>query len=120
MTIFDQKLLIFNDNCDAAGIPLNLRYKAYPRMLRGLAKDHYFSNLRTSYQTLNLEQLCTATREYFEGDEYRRKILEHWNTLSLRRVINRPENSGKTTTECLELLILELKRIQYGLALPEF
>jgi hypothetical protein len=112
---FDQKLLIFNDNCDAAGIPPNMRYKAYPRMLRGLAKDHYFSNLRNSSQTLNLDQLCTATRNYFEGEEYRRRMLEQWNTLTLRKVINRPENSSKTMTECLEFLILELRRIQYGL-----
>ena len=112
---FDQKLLIFNDNCDAAGILPSMRHRAYPRMLRGLAKDHYFSNLQKSPQKLNLEQLCVATRNYFEGEEYRRRMLEKWNTLTLRKVISRPENSSKTTTECLELLILELRRIQYGL-----
>ena len=42
-------------------------------------------------------------------------MLEKWKTLTLRKVISRPENSSKTTTECLELLILELRRIQYGL-----
>ena len=84
-------------------------------MLRGLTKDHYFSDLQKSPQKLNLEQLCVVTRNYFEGEEYRCRMLEKWNTLTLRKVINRSENSSKTTTECLELLILELRRIQYGL-----
>jgi hypothetical protein len=112
---FDLKLRIFNDNCDSADLPQHQRHKAYHRMLRGAAKDHYYTNLRDTPQTFTLEELCTATRNYFEGEEYRRAKLEEWNALTLRKVIDRPENSDKTTTECLELLVLELRRIRHGL-----
>ena len=42
-------------------------------------------------------------------------MLERWNTLTLKKIMNRAENSGKTTIDCLELLILELRQVQNGL-----
>lgn len=47
--------------------------------------------------------MCAATRKFFEGAEYRRGKLREWNTLTLKKVINRPENSKKTPTNCLHL-----------------
>jgi hypothetical protein len=112
---FDYKLIIFHNNCDTVGIPKSLRNKAYHRMLRGLARQHYFTNMKNDSQIPTLEQLCDATRNFFEGEEYHRRMLERWNTLTLRKLMSRTDNSGKTTIDCLELLILELRQIQNGL-----
>jgi hypothetical protein len=112
---FDYKLIIFHDNCDTAGIPQSLWNKAYPRMLQGLARHHYFTNWKNNPQTPTLEQLCNTTHNYFEGEEYCCRMLERWNILTLKKVINRVENSEKTTIDYLELLILELRQVQNGL-----
>jgi len=38
---FDFKLVIFHDLCGRADIPNNIKPKAYPSMLRGLAECHW-------------------------------------------------------------------------------
>jgi hypothetical protein len=45
---FDYKLIIFHDLCDRADIPDNIKAKAYPTMLRGLALNHYYSNIKAA------------------------------------------------------------------------
>ena len=44
-------------------------------MLRGLALDHYYTNLKSNPFGVTFDKLCEATRNYFEGPEYRRDIL---------------------------------------------
>jgi len=44
-------------------------------MLRGLALDHYYTNLKNVTLTLLLDQICDAIRNYFKGPKYRRGIL---------------------------------------------
>jgi hypothetical protein len=39
--------------------------------------------------------LCNMTRNYFEGEEYYCGMLECWNTLTLKKIMNRAENSEK-------------------------
>jgi hypothetical protein len=84
-------------------------------MLRGLARHCCFMNQKNNLQIPTLKQLCDTTHNYFEGEEYRYGMLEHWNTLTLKKIMNRVENSEKTTIDCLELLILELSQVQNGL-----
>src|SRR5580692_9871844 len=112
---FDYKLVIFNDFCDRADVLEAAKAKAYPTMLRGLALEHFYANLKTNEQILPFNHMCAATRRFFEGAEYRRGKLREWNTLTLKKVINRPENSEKSATDCLHLLIAELRHIQHGL-----
>jgi hypothetical protein len=45
-------------------------------MLRGLALDHYYTNRKNVSYTLPFEQMIFATRNYFEGPEYKRNVLE--------------------------------------------
>jgi hypothetical protein len=110
---FDFKLVIFYDLCGRADVPDGAMAKAYPTMLSSLALDHYYTNIRNTAQTLPFHQLCNATRNFFEGPEYRRSILNKWNETSLQSIIDK--NTGKSTQDCLQLLIKELRHLQHGL-----
>lgn len=59
---FDFKLVVFHDLCDRANIPEEVKVKAYPTRLRGLTLAHYYTNLRSTRQSLSLDQVCGATR----------------------------------------------------------
>jgi hypothetical protein len=45
---FNYKLIIFYDLCNRADIPDNIKAKAYPTILQGLALDHYYSNIKAA------------------------------------------------------------------------
>jgi hypothetical protein len=49
---FDFKLVIFYDLCGQVSVTEEAKAKAYPIMLQGLARDHYYTNLRRVAQTL--------------------------------------------------------------------
>jgi hypothetical protein len=102
---FDFKLAIFHDLCARADVPENAKSKAYPTMLRGSALDHYYTNLRNTAQVVPFEQICNATRNYFEGPEYRQGMLAKWNSTTLKGIMEREEDLGKKASECFELLI---------------
>jgi hypothetical protein len=109
---FDFKLTIFYDLCTKAAIPKVALAQAYSTMLKGMALDHYYTNLKNS-GTTSFEQMHQATRNYFEGPEYRRKVLGQWNAATLRAVINK--NPTKSKLDCLQLLIKDLRHLQHGL-----
>ncbi len=108
---FDFKLTVFHDLCNRADIPDCIKAKAFPTMLRGLALDFYYANIVNKH--LNFDGTCNAITNYFEGPEYKRSILAKWNSTSLRSVIN--GNAGKSTEECLQILISNLRHLQHGL-----
>lgn len=93
--------------------PKEAKVKAYPTMLRGLALDYYYTNLKNVTPTPPFDQICDTTRNYFEGPEYRRSILGRWNLTTLKSVIGK--NTRKLTLDCLQLLIKELRHLQHGL-----
>lgn len=110
---FDYKLTIFRDLCERAEVPTYALRLAYPTMLKEPALSHYYTNLRNNKDVVSFDDMCTATCQYFEGFEYKIGILKEWETTSLATVIN--QNPGKPTSECLRLLITELRRLQHGL-----
>jgi hypothetical protein len=117
---FDYKLTIFNDLCNRADIPGDrddIRIKAYPTMLRGLALDYYYTTIQRAVKDFapTFDQVCEATRRYFEGPEYKRGIQSQWNSTTLQSVMNKPENGGKSTQDCLHLLVKDLRHLQHGL-----
>jgi len=71
---FDFKLIIFYNLCTKATLPKVALAQAYSTMLRGLALDHYYTNLKNNGAT-SFEQMHQATRNYFKGPEYKRKVL---------------------------------------------
>jgi hypothetical protein len=89
---FDYKLVVFNDLCERADIPQAAKGKAYPITLRGPALNHYCTNLRAVARTLPLHQVCDATRNYFEGPEYRRGILGRWEMITLKSIMAKNED----------------------------
>src|SRR6266568_2295411 len=84
-------------------------------MLRGLVLNHYYTNLKNITLTLSFNQIYDATCNYFKGPKYRRSILGQWNSTTLKSIISKSENTSKSTLDCLQLLIKELKHLQYGL-----
>ena len=44
-------------------------------MLRGLALNHYYTNLKSNPLSIPFNKLYKATYNYFKGPEYKRDIL---------------------------------------------
>ncbi len=109
---FNFKLTMFHDLYNRADIPNNVKMKAFPTMLRSLALNHYYANIINKH--LDFDGICNAITNYFEGPEYKRSVLSKWNSTSLRSVIN--NNAGKSTEECLQILISDLRHLQHGLS----
>ena len=72
---FDFKLTIFINLCQKANIPKQEFSQAYSTILRSLALDHYYTNLKSNPLGVPFNKLCKATHNYFKGPEYRRDIL---------------------------------------------
>ena len=72
---FTFKLAIFNDICSRADVPSEVRIKAFPTMLKGLALDYYYSNIGITSLTMNFDQVCYLIQTYFEGAKYKKSIL---------------------------------------------
>jgi hypothetical protein len=72
---FNFKLTIFTDLCQKANIPKQEFCQAYSTMLRGLALDHYYTNLKANPLSVSFKKLCKSTYNYFKGPEYRHNIL---------------------------------------------
>jgi len=96
---FDYKLMIFYNLCEKAALPSQAFGQAYSTMLHSLALDHYYTNRKNVSQATSFEQICYATRNYFEGAKYKRSVLNRWNKTTLRTVITK--NPEKSTFECL-------------------
>ena len=56
-------------------MPQEAKVKAYPIILRGLALNHYYTNLKNITLTLLFNQIYNATHNYFKGPKYRQSIL---------------------------------------------
>jgi len=63
------------DLCQKANIPKQEFSQAYSTILRGLALNHYYTNLKSNPLSIPFNKLYKATRNYFKGPEYRRNIL---------------------------------------------
>src|SRR6266568_8665839 len=106
---FNFKLIIFIDLYQKADIPKQEFSQAYSTILRGLALDHYYTNLKSNPLSVPFDKLYKATRNYFKGPEYKRDILTQWNATKLQTIINK--NTEKLTTECLQILIKDLQHL---------
>jgi hypothetical protein len=112
---FDHKLGIFYEICMKANVPPRYRNAAYSTMLRRAALDHYHTNLRQHTQTAQLDNLTRVTRQYFESKEYQRGVIDRWTDITLESVMDKPKNAGKSTTDCLQLLLTEMRHLKLGL-----
>ena len=79
-------------------------------MLRGIALNFYYKN-KTTYTTF--DSICNAVHNHFKGPEYKRGILIKWNAITFKTVMIKSE--GKSTEDCLQLLLNDLRHLQHGL-----
>src|SRR6266700_2613653 len=79
-------------------------------MLYSIALDFYYEN-KATYTTFN--NICNAIYNHFKGPEYKCGVLTKWNTITLKTVITKSE--GKSTEDCLQLLLNNLCHLQHGL-----
>jgi hypothetical protein len=111
---FDFKLAVFRDLAQRADLPPEQWIVAYPTMLKGSALNHYYANVvRSGTVGLSFQGVCNATRNYYEGPEFRREALSRWNTITLRGTMQK--SPGKATEDCLRDMVEELRRLQYSL-----
>ena len=52
-------------------------------MLRGLALDYYYTNLKSNPFSIPFNKLCKAIYNYFKRLEYKRDIFTQWNVTKL-------------------------------------
>ncbi len=109
---FTFKVTIFHDICARADVPHEIKLKAFPTMLTGLALDYYYPNVSIS-TSVTLDEFSDLIQTYFEGVEYRRNVLSRWNMITLKSIMEK--NEGKPMEECLQLIIKDLCHMQYGL-----
>ena len=72
---FDFKLIIFIDLCQKADILKQEFSQAYFTILRGLALDYYYTNLKSNPLSVPFNKLYKAIYNYFKGPEYKCNIL---------------------------------------------
>ena len=63
------------DLCQKADIPKQEFSQAYSTILRGLALNHYYTNLKSNPFSVPFNKLYKAIYNYFNGLEYKRNIL---------------------------------------------
>ena len=78
-------------------------------MLRGLALNYYYTNLKSNPLGVFFNKLCKAIHNYFKGPEYKCNILTQWNVIKLWTVIDK--NPEKLITKCLQILIKDLRHL---------
>ena len=72
---FNFKLTIFIDRYQKADIPKQEFGQAYSTILRGLALNYYYTNLKSNPISVSFNKLYKAIHNYFKGLEYKRNIL---------------------------------------------
>ena len=109
---FQSKFIIFMDRCDQTGIDSDTdKVKAFSVMLRKTALDYFYRQVKNRATTIQSLQKAMTSR--FETEERTRALVRQWDSLSLARIIS--DNSGKTTTQCLEHLIDRVSKLQHTL-----
>ena len=93
---FNYKLMIFNNLYNKVGIPQEVKIKGFLIILYSITLDFYYKN-KAIYTTFN--SICNAIHNYFEGLEYKHKVLIKWNTITFKTVIIK--NKSKSTGNCL-------------------
>lgn len=107
---FRYKLNIFYDMCKRVNLPPSQYQKAFLLMLKGMAKDHYFSNRLTN---TDFHQAVDAIGTFFEGAGFHQRALAKWNETNLQGIID--SNPEKPTHECIKLLITKLRSNKHAL-----
>jgi hypothetical protein len=75
-------------------------------MLKGLAQDHFYSNLLSHR---SFDDAYVSIRNFFEGPGYHRANLDKWNAIDLTTTTAKyPE---KSTFKAIQMLINKLRQL---------
>ncbi len=107
---FSFKLTIFHDMCDRVDVSQSAKLKTFLIMLKDLTFDYYYWNMKIDV-SITFDEMCFSMKNYFKDVEYKRDILSKWNNLILKFVMIKSENESKSTEECLQLLIKNLRHL---------
>jgi hypothetical protein len=107
-----QKLPIFYDLCEKAGITADRYDKVFSLALKGRASTFYYN--RIVGRQYDFHTMVEMVKQHFETEERRQQYLEEWGQITLSKVIK--ENPTKNCLECLEIVLDLLIKIQPGLA----
>lgn len=109
----DLKLHIFYELYKKAGVPPIQKgwSEAFSTTLNADAREFYYDNI--SGRGFSFETMINMTRQHFETVERHQQLLSSWYSISLPS-LNR-ENPEKYTTECFELMLNQLRKLQRGL-----
>ncbi|RAL61504.1 hypothetical protein DID88_009543 [Monilinia fructigena] len=106
-----QTLDILRNHTTCGAVPMDMQYKAFPIMLKDSALEFFHANYESLPPTF--KELCTYMRNNFEGDEYQRNMLSKWNSITLKST--KKENKNKPLSECLTIMIKQLRMLQHRL-----
>ena len=106
----DYTLLIYDSVFDRLNPPREVYSRAFPTILTGLALDYYYNN---GLQRFPVLEACEILKKFFEGPTFNRRNMDMWNAITLQSVI--AENPGKPTRESLQIMIIRLQKLQFGL-----
>jgi hypothetical protein len=96
--------------CDRVDVSQSAKLKTFLIMLKDLTFDYYYWNMKIDV-SITFDEMCFSMKNYFKDVEYKRDILSKWNNLILKFVMIKSENESKSTEECLQLLIKNLRHL---------
>lgn len=80
-------------------------------MLKADARDLYYDKING--RGFSFENMTDMTRQHFETAERHQQLLSNWYSILLPSL--KRENPDKSTAECFELMLNQLRKLQRGL-----
>ena len=105
------KLQIFYNCCTTIGLPDTEYAKAFSCMLKRRTSLFYYDKI--AGRGYNFKAILIRMREHFETKESYQKYLSEWRETTLQKTIS--ENSSKTRSECFQIMVDKLLKVQQGL-----
>lgn len=109
--ILSTKLLILFDFCGKIGLKEDQYLNAFSSMLKDRANQ--FCNDHMANKLYNITKIVESTRFHFEAEANKQEYLTLWITTALHKM--KIENPDKKTSECFQIMINILQKIQRGL-----
>ena len=111
---FVHKLSIFHHFCDKSNIPYEIRSKTFSSMFKSFAFDYYLTNVNM-LKHVSLNQLCIFICTHFEKSINVKNNRIKWNQITLKSIMSKQKNEGKSMIDCLNILVNELRHLQHDL-----
>ncbi|OTB00875.1 hypothetical protein M426DRAFT_227588 [Hypoxylon sp. CI-4A] len=107
------KLKVFRDFCRKAGIGPQQYHETFWAMLKGRARDYYYSNL--AWEGMGFEEMVARTTNYFHSSAHQQMYINEWRSTTIETVME--ENPEDDLPTCLDKLIERMQRVYEGLSI---